>query len=464
MEKKSPVCTQKSVILVSAATSFITTFMGSALNLAVPAIERDFQTGAAEAGWIITVYMLTCAALTVPFGKIADTGRKNLILRWGIFIFTLACTAAAFSFNMAMLIICRVAQGVGASMIFSTNIAVLVNSEEENRRGKALGYVTCANYGGLSAGPAVGGILNHHFGWRSVFAVSAVIGAAAFFMALKKMQDKPYGGKNGDRHMDMTGMALYMGFMILVMYGLSELLSSGAGPVLLAAGIIMMIFFIKRETSVIRPMLDINEFVRNKTCTSASLATMMNFGSNFGLTYLLSIYMQGVMGMDPQQAGLLLVVSPGIMSVLSPVMGKLSDKYPPRILSSAGMILCIASLLLGASMAGIMAKDSDIWLTVPVLALSGLGLAFFAAPNTKEVMSSVSSCDHGITSSILATMRSAGHTLSMAVITGIIGVYMGQESLEGADPRIVVNIMRISFFIFAGLCIPGFFMALRRKP
>ena len=103
MEKKSPVCTQKSVILVSAATSFITTFMGSALNLAVPAIERDFQTGAAEAGWIITVYMLTCAALTVPFGKIADTGRKNLILRWGIFIFTLACTAAAFSFNMAII-------------------------------------------------------------------------------------------------------------------------------------------------------------------------------------------------------------------------------------------------------------------------------------------------------------------------------------------------------------------------
>ena len=278
------------------------------------------------------------------------------------------------------------------------------------------------------------------------------------------MQDKPYGGKNGDRHMDMTGMALYMGFMILVMYGLSELLSSGAGPVLLAAGIIMMIFFVKRETSVIRPMLDINEFVRNKTCASASLATMMNFGSNFGLTYLLSIYMQGVMGMDPQQAGLLLVVSPGIMSVLSPVMGKLSDKYPPRILSSAGMVLCIAALLLGASMAGIMAKDSDIWLTVPVLALSGLGLAFFAAPNTKEVMSSVNACDHGITSSILATMRSAGHTLSMAVITGIIGVYMGQESLEGADPRIVANIMKISFFIFAGLCIPGFFMALRRKP
>ena len=90
------------------------------------------------------------------------------------------------------------------------------------------------------------------------------------------------------------------------------------------------------------------------------------------------------MGMDPQQAGLLLVVSPGIMSVLSPVMGKLSDKYPPRILSSAGMVLCIAALLLGASMAGIMAKDSDIWLTVPVLALSGLDLPFLRLPIPKR--------------------------------------------------------------------------------
>lgn len=460
MEKKTSEPSKKSVIAVSIVTSFITTFMGSALNLSIPGMERELQGSAAQVGWVITLYMLTCAALTVPFGKLADKGKKTRILRIGLLIFTAASALGIFSYNMAMVLICRTAQGVGASMIFSTNIALLVGTVDKGQRGKVLGYAACANYAGLSAGPALGGFLNYNLGWRSIFAAAAIICGIAFFISLKKIPEKTGTEKTEDNGSDIAGTMLYIVSIVSVMYGASELSSSFAGPALLVAGMACFWLFVKREKSAQAPMIDINMFSQNSAYTCANLATMINYGANFGLTYLLSIYLQVARGMDSQKAGLIMVIAPAVMSVLSPAMGKLSDRYSPQIMSSTGVVICGAAILIFT----LMPEDARLWQIMAALAFSGLGLALFVTPNTNAVLSSVANDGHGIASSILATMRSAGHTMSMAVITVIVGIYMGQGSLEGADPQIVMKIVRLSLFIFAVLCIPGFFMALRRKP
>ena len=116
MEKKNYTPQQKTTLFVSVVTAFITTFMGSALNLSVPDIERDFDISAADVGWIVTIYMLTCAALAVPFGSIADIFKKKKILWMGILIFGLSSFAAVFSYNMMMLLMFRLGQGIGASL------------------------------------------------------------------------------------------------------------------------------------------------------------------------------------------------------------------------------------------------------------------------------------------------------------------------------------------------------------
>ena len=147
------------------------------------------------------------------------------------------------------------------------------------------------------------------------------------------------------------------------------------------------------------------------------------------------------------------------MAVLSPLMGRLSDKHSPYIMSSAGMGLCAAALVLFA----FLPADAGVIRVIGILTISGLGFALFTSPNTNAVMTSVEKDSYGIASSILATMRSIGHTTSMAIVTAVAGVKMGGERLTDANPAIIMDTIHMCFYIFTGLCIAGIFIALKRK-
>ena len=342
MEKKHYTPEQRTTLFVSVVTAFITTFMGSALNLSVPDIEKDFGVSAAEVGWVVTIYMLTCAALAVPFGRLADMFQRRRILWIGILIFGLSSAAAVISPDMRMLLVFRLGQGVGASMIFSTNIAILVGAFDGGMRGRVLGYSTSATYVGLSAGPVLGGLLNHNFGWRSVFIAAAAVSAVAFYGALKRL---PSETKREDKpEMDIKGNILYILSIIALMYGFSTVTSSVYGPYILAAGAILIILFVRTELTAKDPVIDVRLFRNNLSYTFSNLAALLNYGATFAISYLISIYLQIIMGYDSQTAGMILISSPVVMAVLSPVMGRLSDKYSPYIMSSAGMGLCAAAL------------------------------------------------------------------------------------------------------------------------
>ena len=253
MEKKHYTPEQRTTLFVSVVTAFITTFMGSALNLSVPDIEKDFGVSAAEVGWVVTIYMLTCAALAVPFGRLADMFQRRRILWIGILIFGLSSAAAVISPDMRMLLAFRLGQGIGASMIFSTNIAILVGAFDGGMRGRVLGYSTSATYVGLSAGPVLGGLLNHNFGWRSVFIAAAAVSAVAFYGALKRL---PSERKREDKpEMDIKGNILYILSIIALMYGFSTVTSSVYGPYILAAGAILIIFFVRTELTAKDPVI-----------------------------------------------------------------------------------------------------------------------------------------------------------------------------------------------------------------
>ena len=440
MEKKNYTPQQKTTLFVSVVTAFITTFMGSALNLSVPDIERDFDISAADVGWIVTIYMLTCAALAVPFGSIADIFKKKKILWMGILIFGLSSFAAVFSYNMMMLLMFRLGQGIGASMIFSTNIAILVGAFEPSMRGRVLGYSTSATYVGLSAGPVIGGVLNHNFGWRAVFIAAAAVSAAAFYGALKKLPEEKENGKN--HKFDIKGNLLYIASIVAMMYG-----------------IILLVVFIRTELRLSNPVMDIRLFKSNTAYAFSNFAALLNYGATFAISYLISIYLQVIAGYDSQTAGVILITSPVIMAVLSPLMGRLSDKHSPYIMSSAGMGLCAAALVLFA----FLPADAGVIRVIGILTISGLGFALFTSPNTNAVMTSVEKDSYGIASSILATMRSIGHTTSMAIVTAVAGVKMGGERLTDANPAIIMDTIHMCFYIFTGLCIAGIFIALKRK-
>ena len=146
--------------------------------------------------------------------------------------------------------------------------------------------------------------------------------------------------------MDIKGNILYILSIIALMYGFSTVTSSVYGPYILAAGAILIIFFVRTELTAKDPVIDVRLFRNNLSYTFSNLAALLNYGATFAISYLISIYLQIIMGYDSQTAGMILISSPVVMAVLSPVMGRLSDKYSPYIMSSAGMGLCAAALTL----------------------------------------------------------------------------------------------------------------------
>lgn len=456
MEKKYT-SEQKTTIFVSVVTSFITTFMGSALNLSIPDIEETFGVSAAAVSWVVTVYMLACAALAVPFGRLADILQRRKILWMGILAFGVFSVGAVFAQNMFMLLLCRLGQGIGGAMIFSTNIAILVGAFDDSMRGKILGYSTAATYVGLSTGPVLGGFLNHNFGWKSIFIAAAAVSAIAFYGAFKKL---PQVDRKSDKvNMDYMGTGLYVLSVVAMMYGLSTLTTSRWGPYILAAGVTLLVVFVKAELKAQQPVIDVRMFAKNLPYTFSNLAALLNYGATFAISYLISIYLQVVSGYDSQTAGLILITSPVIMAVLSPIMGRLSDRYSPYVMSSAGMGLCAVSL----AMFAFLPQDGSVVRVMATLAISGLGFSLFTSPNTNAVMAAVDKEDYSVASSILATMRSIGHTASMATVTVVVGAYMGTAGLDSADTETIMNTIHTCFYIFTALCIVGIFIALKRK-
>lgn len=448
---------QLTTIFVVITTAFITTFTGSALNLAVPDMGSYFGVSAGTVGWLITVYTLIVAAFSVPWGRVADlTGRKRVLVA-GTVIFTITSIAAVFGNSIWMMIIIRGVQGIGAAMIFSTNTAILISAFPGRERGKVLGYSIASTYVGLSAGPVAGGFLNYNFGWRSIFVLTAVIAAVVLVIAWWKLPcDKK---EESSYDYDKFGTILYIGMIVLTMYGLSEI-GSGLIPLIItAAGLVVAVLFVRHELKADAPIVKVQMFKNNIAYTFSNLAALLNYGATFAISYLLSIYLQVVMGYSSQTAGMILIVQPILMAILSPKAGRMSDRISPFKLASAGMGLCAAGLLICA----FLGTDSSLIQVITALAVTGVGFALFSSPNTNAVMACVEKEDYGVASSILATMRSAGHTLSMVIVTLIVNNYMGAQELEGAEPQLLVKTMHTAFIIYTVICVAGVFISLKRK-
>lgn len=453
---------QKIVITVVVITAFITTFTGSALNLSIPDIGQQFGAGANFVGWLVTGYTLAVAAFSVPIGRLADITCRKTVLVTGLIIFVSCCIAAVFALSMTMLLIVRIIQGIGAAMIFSTNTAILVASFPGHMRGRVLGYSIASTYTGLSAGPVVGGFLNYNLGWKSIFVMTGVLGLVALITAAAKLPKER--SEHEERTLDVKGNILFVCCIVLVMYGLSEMGNGSSQAVVLAAaltaaGILLGVLFVHHEIRTNEPAVNVRLFRENIGYAFSNLSALLNYSATFAISYLISIYLQVVIGHSSQTAGSIMIFQPIVMAVFSPVMGRLSDKFSPFKMSSIGMGFCAA----GAAIFIFIGQGTSIAVIIIALLITGVGFSLFSSPNTNAVMSCVDKSEYGVASSVLATMRSIGHTLSMVIVTIIVTRFMGNAPLTSADPEVLVKVINISFIVFTVICAGGTFISLKRR-
>lgn len=447
---------KKYTLLVACGASFLTPFMGSAVNLAIPSIGDQFNGNALLLSWVATSYLLASATFLVPFGRLADiVGRKKIFLV-GITIFALSSLLCALAWSLHSLIFLRILQGFGSAMIFGTSMAILTSVFPPQQRGKVIGINVATVYTGLSLGPVLGGFLNHNLGWSSIFYLTAFIAFAVLFFAVAKLKGEWAGAKG--EPFDLLGSILYSVGLVSFMYGISAIDSVVWAKYAMVIGLVILIAFIRYEMKVSHPVLHIGLFSKNITFAFSNLAALINYSATYALGFLLSMYLQVVLGYNSQTAGLILLSQPMLMALLSPFAGTISDRVDPRIVSSWGMAITTIGLFVFC----FLTKTTSIWLVVINLSFLGIGFALFSSPNTNSVMGSVEKRFYGVASSTLGTMRLTGQTISMAVVTLLLTIFIGDANISAANPDLLLKGTRTAFIVFTVMCFGGIFASLAR--
>ena len=447
--------TKKAVLLIATLTAFLTPFMASSINIALPAIEREFHVDAVLLAWVATSFLLPAAVFLLPFGRLADIHGRKKIFGWGIVTYTAASFLCGLSPSISFLIAFRILQGFAGAMIFATGVAMLTSVFPTGERGKVLGLNVAAVYLGLSLGPPLGGLLTQFLGWRSVFFANVPLGVIVIGLVLRRLKTE-WAEARGERF-DLAGTLLYSLSLTMIMYGV-PLLTARAGAWLVVMGLLGLVGFFRWEQRVTHPVLDVNLLKGNAVFTFSNLAALINYSATFAVTFLLSLYLQYTKGLGPRDAGLILVSQPLVMAVFSPFAGRLSDRIEPRTVASLGMAFTVLGLVLLA----FLGEGTTLGFIIATLVILGFGFALFSSPNTNAVMSSVDRRLYGVASGTLGTMRLSGQMLSMAIATLVFALYVGRVRIAAANPASFLQSLKVAFAIFAILCFCGIFASLAR--
>ncbi|MDD1747529.1 MAG: MFS transporter [Methanomassiliicoccales archaeon] len=462
------------VLLIACIGSMMAPLDSTIVSVSLPQIAQDLGMDYAEIIWVPTAYLVVLAVMILVMGRASDLyGRKPIFIA-GFGIFTLGSLLCSLATSGNELILFRILQGFGAACFGATSIAIVTETFPSNERGKALGINAMAVYVGLSLGPPLGGLLTHALGWRSIFWVNVPIGILTMVLAFYKL--KAVSPEAKKVRFDVPGLLLFSMTLVSLLVGLTMGEQLGWGSVeivsLFAVAILGFVLFVyvesrKGESALLDPRL----FTRNRLFAAANISAFLNYTSYFGVTFMISFYLQRVLGLSVLEAGAVLLIMPITMAILSPISGRFSDRLGSRALSSTGMFI----IALGLAWLATLEVDSPLWRVEIGLLLLGIGMGIFSSPNTSAVMGSVDKRKLGIASGTLSTMRCAGQATSLAVMGAIIATVAGAGSLSGlfsGDPSSVlvgaedfVEGMDVAFLVSTVIALLGGITSLARgKP
>ena len=445
-----------SVLTVICLSGALVPFTGSSINLALPQISEELNMNAVALGWIVTAFLLASAIFQIPFARVGDIIGRKKILTTGVILFLLASVGCALSPTGNLLIAARFVQGIASAMLSGVSMAIVTSVFPANERGKALGINTAVIYFAIAAGPFLGGILTHYWGWRSIFAVTSGLSLLALTGIFTILKGEWIEAK-GERY-DWLGTLIYAIGLSSIIYGCS-ILPSVLGFSLIVSGMVSFAVFAYYEKNQSAPVFNMNMFLANRVFRMSSFAALINYAATFAIGFTLSLYLQYIKGFDAQKAGLVLVIQPVVQTVISPLAGKWSDKASAGNIATLGMaiiVVCLSAMLL-------LTPDTSLVLLIIVLAILGAGFALFSSPNVNVIMGSVEKRYLGMASATTGTMRLTGQSISMGVTMMMIAIFVGKTQITIENHLLFMKCLRHTFGVFLVLCALGVYTSMVRN-
>jgi MFS family permease len=336
----------------------------------------------------------------------------------------------------------------------STNaVAILVDAFPERERGKALGVNMMVVYAGLTAGPLLGGILIQSLGWRSVFALNVPLGALIIILSLKWLKPSSVGvSQSFDLFGAISFSACLVPFLVSLTLGGTLGWTSIQVIVLMAVAAVFLGLFLWIEAlSSQYPMLDLSLFMNNRLFTAANFTALAYYVSSTTTSFMISYYLQTILGLPPSQVGSILLVMPLMMALISPLSGWLSDRFGSFLMSALGMAIMTLALISFSSLET-NAPTQDV---LARLFVAGVGTGIFSSPNSSAVMGSVPREKLGVASGTLGTMRFIGQAISMTLAGAMLGSSMKLTEM-------FVEAMHAVFILSAVVAGTGFLISIMR--
>ena len=441
--------TKNIILIICSILSFFTVFAVNAVMVVVPSIASEFHMSNIVQNWVIIIFLLVVAVLSVPAGQIsAKYGLKKVTIL-SVILFIIISLITVLVNTSEEFLLCRVILGISLAFINVTSMSMIVSAFEPNERGKALGINITGVYVGLSLSPVLGGILNYQLGWRSVVLFGVPFLFAILAILLTKIDEEWITFKDVD--LDLKGSLLYGIGMVLFMYGFT-ILNETFGVVLTVLGIAILLIFAGLELRVDHPVFDVR-FFKNRKFLSANFASLCAYLATFAVTTILNYHLQYIKGFDSQFAGIVLLVAPLCQVVVAPIAGRLSDRYVPQILAAIGMGLGTLSLVLFS----FLDNGTSLEFLIVSMILYGVGFGLFSPPNTNVIMGSVPPKDTSVASAAVATMRTVGQAMSMGILTLVFAFVMGNVAIVPEVYPLLISSCQITCIICVVLCVASVF-------
>jgi EmrB/QacA subfamily drug resistance transporter len=403
------------ILVVLCFSLLVIVLDNSILNVALPTIVRELHATNTQLQWMVDSYTLVFAGLLLTAGSLGDRFGRRPALQIGFALFGLGSLLSAVAGSPNVLIGTRAFMGIGGAFIMPATLSIITNVFPERERGRAIGVWAATAGVGAALGPITGGFLLKHFYWGSVFLVNlpiVVAGLLAGFFLIPNSKDPD------PPRLDPVGALLSIAGLSTLLFAVIEAPDRGWGaPITVTSFILAAVLiaaFFAWELRSDHPMLDLN-FFRNPRFSAASTAIMLTFFAMFGSLFVLTQYLQFVLGYNALQTGVRLLAFAIPMMVVAPNSTRLVEKFGTKYVVAAGMTLTAGGLLLLTGAQGDSSYVDLVWRMV----ITACGLALTMAPATESIMGSLPLAKAGVGSAVNDTTRQVGGAVGVAVIGSV---------------------------------------------
>jgi EmrB/QacA subfamily drug resistance transporter len=418
-------------ILAVVATAFFMTILDvSIVNVALPSIGKDLHFSQENLQWVITAYAIAFGGFLLLGGRAADLLGRRRVFFAGVILFTAASLVCGLSQSEAMLISARAVQGLGAAIISPAALSIVMTSFEEGpERNKALGIWGALGGSGAAVGVLAGGVLTKYLGWEWIFFVNVPIGALVLALTPGIVPESRREG--AERRYDALGAVLVSGGLALLVYTISRAPIVGWGTartilLLIASGALLAAFLVN-ERRVSDPLMPFSIF-RVRTLAGANVVGWLLGGVLFANFFLLTLYVQDVLGYSALKTGVTFVATAGTAVISAGVAQALTTRFGPKPIIVIGLALLTGGMIWYSQIPVHGSYASDL---LPGYLMVGVGIAFAYVPVSIAALAGVPEREAGLASGLINTSQQIGGAVGVAVASTVFTTRFNTLTDEG---------------------------------